>query len=189
MAYISHKNRSGLILTKGVVVGSIIVALATCFCCCGFLSRLGIIDTGDAYKGNGGYPGNRYGGNNYPAQRRVNNQSLKKPLVVVDETGNDDPMAGFDDLTMSQKHRVVAVVSLKVVEDCGFLIATENNRRYVINKLYSVQPTGQTALRDAVFLGVTKLLQLKVVIARLGAIEHKLCKYYLCTNSVKKNIF
>ncbi len=46
---------------------------------------------------------------------------------------------------------------------CGFEFATDKNKGDAFEKLRKTQPSDQTALRDAVFAGITRILKLKGV--------------------------
>ena len=150
----------------GVAAGSMIVILTCCVICCS--AMVAAAEESDKQQ-QGGHNNNsnvrtvaNYNNNN-------NNYNSRARLLGGRQQQRQPQM------TAEQQRYVGGLLSLAVVEECGFCIATENNRRIVLNKLQSVNPLGQTALRDAVIYGIQKMLALKVVIAKLGVIQHKLC--------------
>ena len=138
-----------------MVVGSIMVALPCCVICC--FAMVAAAKESE----------NKQGGNNY--------NNLPNERTVANPRGRLLGRQQQPRMTAEQHRIVGGLLSLAVVEECGFCVATENNRRMIVNRLQSVSPLGQTALRDAVIFGIQKMLALKVVIAKLGVIQHKLC--------------
>ena len=67
----------------------------------------------------------------------------------------------------------MAALSLAVVEDAGFCTASDGNRIEIVKRLTRVQPKGQTALRDAVIIGIAHMLKVKQILVKLGALKHR----------------
>jgi len=137
----------------GVVVGSLIVSMTCCVVCCVAM----IAANGEQ---------NKPAASNNPYARLAGDSATR--TVAVRNQQRQQPQ-----LTAAQARVVGGLLSLAVVEECGFCIATPNNRQMILNRLQNVSPMGQTALRDAVIFGIQKMLALKVVIAKLGVIQHK----------------
>ncbi len=52
-----------------------------------------------------------------------------------------------------------SLLSLAVVEEAGFVLAKPQNILEVIRRLVNVTPSGLTALRDAVVIGIVHMLK------------------------------
>jgi hypothetical protein len=110
----------------------------------------------------------------YGSQASKNNQNNSSNAVVPYNSQpqkNDDEKEEMDEDDMLML--LGGLISLAVVEEHGFVIATEAHRIALIKALSMVQCSGATALNDAVLTGVILLLELKAVMLKLGIIKHK----------------
>ncbi len=75
--------------------------------------------------------------------------------------------------TAEEQARARFLLSAVLVHQCGFEFGTEQNKRDAMTKLMATSPGGMTALRDAVALGILRLLKLKAVLAQIGGLENR----------------
>eukprot|EP00484_Ammonia_sp_Unknown_P014148 CAMPEP_0197079272 /NCGR_PEP_ID=MMETSP1384-20130603/213541_1 /TAXON_ID=29189 /ORGANISM="Ammonia sp." /LENGTH=496 /DNA_ID=CAMNT_0042518147 /DNA_START=48 /DNA_END=1538 /DNA_ORIENTATION=+ len=81
---------------------------------------------------------------------------------------------GAVELTDRQKEILARLlISAEVIEKCGFSLASDKNKVVLLLALKAIRPSGQTALRDAICLGVAKMLTLKLALHKLGVVGHQ----------------
>eukprot|EP00486_Rosalina_sp_Unknown_P004995 CAMPEP_0201566674 /NCGR_PEP_ID=MMETSP0190_2-20130828/6631_1 /ASSEMBLY_ACC=CAM_ASM_000263 /TAXON_ID=37353 /ORGANISM="Rosalina sp." /LENGTH=486 /DNA_ID=CAMNT_0047985713 /DNA_START=104 /DNA_END=1567 /DNA_ORIENTATION=- len=129
------------------------------------------------YGGNTGYSGvsspgsGSYGGSQRAASPAPSNQ---RAMVVAGSDYGGSNRGGDVQLTSQQKDALARVlISAEVIEKCGFSIASDINKAVLLEVLKRMQPSGQTALRDAIAVGVLKMIKLKAVLAELGVVGHQ----------------
>jgi len=99
-------------------------------------------------------------------QQRQREQQLQMQRRRAQEEKEEDTEEQIAQLFMS-------LLSLAVVEDAGFVTAADENKLEVVKRLTRVEPKGQTALRDAVVVGIAHMLKVKSLLMKLGALKHK----------------
>ncbi len=75
--------------------------------------------------------------------------------------------------TLQQQAQARLLISAALVHQCGFEFGTPQNKRDSLTKLLTTRPNGMTALRDAIALGILRLIKLKAVLAQIGGLQNR----------------
>eukprot|EP01083_Nonionella_stella_P287316 977949_1 len=75
------------------------------------------------------------------------------------------------DLKLTQEQ--ATLVSFDVIDKLGFSIATMWNRALLFRILKGIEPNGESALRDAIALSISKMISLKRILNELGVVGHR----------------
>ncbi len=120
------------------------------------------------------------------AMRAVNNPNDINEIVDwletrVQNSGIEQPKSQHNDDESKEEEMDFmkffgSLISLKMVEEYGFGLASDENRIKLLLALKCVDCCRGTALRDAVLAGIVMLLKLKAALVKLDSIKHKFSK-------------